>query len=102
MTESRVTVTDNSDESRFEVVVDGVLAGYAEYDAGEPGIVAILHTEVLERFEGQGLAGRLAKAALSAVRASGRKVVPLCPYVRAYVRKHAPEYDDLLRKPLAP
>lgn len=100
MTESRVAVADDSDRSRFEVTVDGTLAGFAEYDATEPGVVAILHTEVFERYEGQGLAGQLAKAALAAVRASGRKVVPLCPYVRAYVRKHAPEYDDLLRKPL--
>ena len=98
--EPQVTVTDNPEESRFEVSVDGTLAGFAAYQR-DPGTVIFVHTEVFEEYEGQGLAGQLAKAALGMVRDAGDTIVPMCPYIRAYVRKHAPEYDDLLR-PHAP
>jgi uncharacterized protein len=98
--EPQVTVADNPDESRFEVSVDGALAGFAAYEK-HAGAVVFVHTEVFEEYEGRGLAGQLAKAALGAVRDAGDEIVPLCPYIRSYVRKHAPEYDDLLRAPLA-
>ncbi|MFI9484801.1 GNAT family N-acetyltransferase [Promicromonospora sp. NPDC052451] len=98
--EPQVTVTDNPEESRFELTVDGTLAGFAVYE-NQPGVVVFLHTEVFEEYEGRGLAGRLAKSALEAAREAGRKVVPLCPYIRAYMRQHAPDYDDLLQGPLA-
>jgi uncharacterized protein len=35
------------------------------------------------------------------VRESGNRIVPVCPFIRSYVRKHAPEYDDLLLQPAA-
>ncbi len=98
--EPQVTVVDNPDESRFEVSVDGTLAGFAVYEQ-DRGAVIFVHTEVFEEFEGQGLAGQLAKAALDAVREAGKTIIPLCPYIKAYVRKHSPEYDDLLRHPAA-
>lgn len=98
--EPQVTVVDNPDESRFEVRVGGTLAGFAVYET-DPGVVYFVHTEVFEEFAGQGLAGRLAQAALGMVREAGNKIVPLCPYIKAYVRKHSPEYDDLLGAPVA-
>jgi uncharacterized protein len=98
--EPQVTVADNPEESRFEVSVDGTLAGFAAYET-DPGTVIFVHTEVFKEFEGQGLAGQLAKTALGMVREAGQKIVPLCPFIRSYVRKHAPEYDDLLRTPLS-
>ncbi|MFC8796362.1 GNAT family N-acetyltransferase [Promicromonospora sp. NPDC057138] len=98
--EPQVTVVDNPEESRFEVRVDGTLAGFAAYET-DPGVVIFVHTEVFEEYEGRGLAGRLARTALSMVREAGATIVPLCPFIRSYVRKHAPEYDDLLRAPLA-
>jgi uncharacterized protein len=97
--EPQVTVIDNPDESRFEVRVDGTLAGFAVYDT-DPGTVYFVHTEVFDEYAGQGLAGQLAKAALGMVREAGDKIVPLCPYIRSYVRKHSPEYDDLLLRPV--
>ena len=94
----RVTVVDNPEKSRFEVSVDGTLAGFAAYET-DPGAVIFVHTRVFDEYEGRGLAGQLAKAALGMVREAGNKIVPMCPYIRAYVRKHAPEYDDLLLQP---
>lgn len=95
-----VTVADNPEKSRFEVSVDGALAGFAAYEI-DSGAVVFVHTEVFEEYEGRGIAGQLAKASLGMVREAGGKVVALCPYIRSYVKKHAPEYDDLLRQPAA-
>jgi predicted GNAT family acetyltransferase len=54
-----------------------------------------VHTEVPEQYQGQGLAGKLATAALEWARASGLKVIPSCPYVSNYIGKH-PEFADLV------
>lgn len=94
--EPHVTVADNPEESRFEVSVDGTLAGFAAYEIDQ-GAVVFLHTETFKGYEGRGLAGQLAKAALAMVREAGGKIVALCPYIRSYVQKHSPEYDDLLQ-----
>lgn len=89
-----IEVADNSAESRFEVLVDGKVAGFAEYRL-LPTKIVFTHTEVLPAFEGQGLAGKLVAHALDASRDAGLRVVPLCPYVKAYIEKH-PEYNDLV------
>ena len=55
----------------------------------------LLHTEVLPSFEGKGLGARLVAGALDDIRARGLRVVPFCPFVRAYIRRH-PDYADLV------
>jgi predicted GNAT family acetyltransferase len=57
--------------------------------------VNMFHTEVPPEYQGQGLAGKLAAAALDWARAKGLKVIPGCPYIQGYVGKH-PEYADLV------
>lgn len=89
-----VTVSNNPDASRYEAVVDGQVAGFAEYMLTDDMIV-FTHTEVSPDFEGQGVGSALAKGALGDVRASAeRSVMPLCPFIKAYMEKH-PEYADL-------
>lgn len=75
---------------------DGALLGAAYYDVVD-GSVAFTHTEVDPAHEGQGIAGVLVRAALDSVRASGRDVIALCPYVKAWIRRH-PDYADLLHQ----
>ncbi len=87
-------VTDNPAQSRFEIKVDGELAGFAKYRR-RPGEITFVHTEVFDRFEGHGLGGKLARAALDAVRRSGERVVARCPFIAAFIDRH-PEYQDLL------
>jgi predicted GNAT family acetyltransferase len=60
-----------------------------------PGAVEMLHVEVPEHYQGQGLAGQLASTALAWARKKGIKVIPTCPYVRSYLGKH-PEFNDLI------
>jgi predicted GNAT family acetyltransferase len=61
----------------------------------EPGAVVLVHTEVSSSSEGHGLGSVLVAGALEDIRARGLRVVPLCPFVSAYIRRH-PEYADLI------
>lgn len=81
------TVTRNVDASRYEITLDGGLAGFAEFDL-RPGAIRFIHTEIDPAFQGRGLAGILAKAALTDAAASGEAIVPLCPYIAKYLETH--------------
>jgi predicted GNAT family acetyltransferase len=95
---SEVSVRDNGAESRFEVYVDGQLAGFSAYELSE-GLITFTHTEVDDAYEGHGVGSALARGALDAVRADGGlRVRPLCPFIRAWLDHH-PDYQDLLRSP---
>ncbi|MEV1242536.1 GNAT family N-acetyltransferase [Nonomuraea sp. NPDC050022] len=89
-----VEIVDNAAESRFEILVDGTVAGFADYRL-LPTKIVFTHTEVLPQHEGQGLAGKLVGHALDASRDTGLRVVPLCPYVAKYIQRH-PQYKDLV------
>jgi uncharacterized protein len=89
-----VAVTDNPEQERYEIAVDGEVAGWSLYRR-RPGLIAFVHTEVDPRFEGQGLGGRLISAALDEARAGGQIVLPFCPFVNAYIERH-PQYADLV------
>jgi predicted GNAT family acetyltransferase len=92
-----IDVRDVPERSRYEVSVDGQLAGHANYrDQGE--VRVFVHTEVDDAFEGQGVGSTLAQAALDDVRASGRTLVAQCPFIRSYIERH-PEYADLVSSP---
>ncbi len=68
--------------------------GWSEYlPAGESVIVA--HTEIDHRREGEGLGSELVRGMLDRIRASGKTVIPTCPFTAAYIQRH-PEYVDLV------
>jgi predicted GNAT family acetyltransferase len=88
-------VNNNEAESRYEVHVDGALAGFLEYrTVGD--VLVLVHTEVDEAYAGQGVGAQLAKFALDDAQARGVKVSPLCPFVAKYIDKH-PEYRVTVR-----
>lgn len=94
---SDVVVTDNPEQSRYEAVVDGELAGFSQYHLTKSSIV-FTHTEILPEFKGHGVGSALARSALDDVRAKGeRDVVPVCPFIHGYIDDH-PEYADLVRR----
>jgi predicted GNAT family acetyltransferase len=90
---SGVAVVNNEQAHRFEATVDGyrALITYRCF----PGKIVFDHAEVPPALEGKGLAAKLTRAALEFARAHGLRVVPMCPYVAAYIRRH-PEEQDLL------
>jgi uncharacterized protein len=87
-------VVDNPDQHRYEIRVDGALAGFAQYSR-RSGVVTFIHTEIDPAYEGQGLGSVLARSALDEVRGSGEQIVPLCPFIAGYIRRH-PQYVDLV------
>jgi predicted GNAT family acetyltransferase len=87
-------VRDNTARSRFELDAGGVTA-FMNYRI-DGNVISLDHTETPLAARGRGLASRLVEGALQIVRARGLKVVPRCPFVRAYIDKH-PEYGDLVR-----
>ena len=91
----QVVVTRNEEESRWEARIGGELAGFAAYQLTDE-LVVFTHTEVEPAFEGKGVAGALARHALDEVAdEGGRKVMPLCPFVKAWIARH-PDYKPLV------
>jgi uncharacterized protein len=89
-----VTVTDRPNELRYEIEVDGEVAGFLMYRR-EPDLVDLVHTDVAPKWEGQGVGAALVQGALEDLRTRGLKMHPTCPFVRAYLRRH-PEYEYLV------
>jgi uncharacterized protein len=88
------TITDVSERRRYEIAIDGVVVGIAEYRR-RPGVISFIHTEVDPSRKGDGLGTMLVKAALDSARAAGLAVLPYCPFVRNFIDRHR-EYLDLV------
>jgi uncharacterized protein len=89
-------VTDNPAASRYELHVGRELAGLVTYQLrGHDTVISLLHTEVEPAFQGQHLAAHLARFSLDDARERGLAVLPFCPYVNSWIKKH-PEYTDLV------
>lgn len=86
------TVIDNPTRNRFEIDLGDGEYAFAAYNL-LPGAIRFYHTVVPESHGGQGLGTALIKAGLSAARERGLKVIPICPFFRAYLKKHAEEQD---------
>ena len=83
-----MTIRNNPDRPRFEVLDGGTVIGQAAYvDDGE-GRRIFYHTVIDEEYGGQGLAGRLAAQALDETVAAGLKIVPVCPFIKKYLRRN--------------
>ena len=91
-----ITVVDDPEQSAFTATVDGEVAGRAVYRLRGAAVV-FTHTETEPSMQHQGIGNALAGRALDLVAASGRKVVPRCPFIASYIQGH-PEYADLVER----
>jgi uncharacterized protein len=89
-----VAVVNNEAERRFEARLGDAVA-FTEYRLRD-GTMILPHTVVPEEFEGRGVGGQLAMAALSYAREQGLEVVPTCSFIAGYITKH-PEWHDLVQ-----
>jgi predicted GNAT family acetyltransferase len=80
-----VSVVDNSATSRFELTADGHTA-FLVYKR-TPETLELIHTEVPEELRGRHLGDALVEFALERAQAENLRVVAICPFVRAYLRK---------------
>ncbi len=88
------TITDHPDASRFEITVDGALAGWVDYREHE-GEYALPHTRVLDQFGGRGIGSELVVGALRAIGERGGTVLPYCPFIPKVISDH-PEFVELV------
>lgn len=95
-TSDTLEIRDVPDERAYVAYIDGEWAGKAEYVTRDERRV-FTHTEVDDAYKGAGVGTRLVRYALEDMRARGVAVVPLCPFFRAYIRRH-PEYEGLVDK----
>jgi len=91
------SVVDSFERSQYEVVLGGEVVGVLHYRR-HGYLVELARTEIDQAFEGRGLAGRLASAALDDARARATPVRATCPFVKNYLERH-PEYSDLVEDP---
>lgn len=93
-----ITHEPRGDRGRYHLLVDGTEAGEIDYRM-DGDVRVYVHTGVRDAYEGQGLAGKLAKHVLDDARAEGIQIGATCPYIRGYLERHE-EYRDLLAAPL--
>lgn len=84
----------NTEKSRYEVLIDGAVVGFAEYKELS-GSVLMPHTQIDTPHAGEGLGDQLAHFALEDIKAEARHVIPMCPFIAAYIHRH-PEYVNLV------
>ncbi len=93
MDTAALSVRENCAELRYELVRGAEVLGFLLYRI-EPDGVVLVHTDVEPAYEGQGLGSILVKGALDDLRERDLRAIPLCPFVRAYIRRH-PEYTPV-------
>jgi len=91
----KLEVTHNADEHRFETWVDGKLSKLDYIEDGKNFVIT--HVGVQPEFRGHGVAGKITQVGLEYARERSLRVVPMCSYAAAYIRRH-PEYAELTRQ----
>ena len=86
-------IIDNRARNRYELTVDGIVA-HVDYSR-ESGVITFIHTIVPEQLAGRGIGSRLAQYVLDDARRNGEKIIPKCPFIAAYLKRHQ-EYQDLV------
>ena len=93
--EEKAEVHNNPFEGRYEIRLDRRTAGFTAYKS-RPNLIAFLHTEVDPSLEGHGLGSRLVSSALDDARTRGLEVLPFCPFVNDFIRRHREDYAELV------
>ncbi|MCB5294797.1 GNAT family N-acetyltransferase [Arthrobacter sp. SO3] len=95
---NEITIRNNPERLRFEVLDGGTRIGQAAYVDDGGGHRIFYHTVIDGEYGGQGLAGRLAAQALDETVSAGLRIVPVCPYIKDYLGKHT-QYAESIQKP---
>lgn len=88
-------VAKNETAKRFELTVDGYTA-FIDYKERNQ-VITLIHTESPEELAGRGVATALIEKALAYLEENKYELVPLCPLVFAYIKRH-PEWVRIVRE----
>jgi uncharacterized protein len=88
-------VAHNPGENRFEISIAGY-PGRLNYIQDGKNFV-ITHVGVHPELRGQGVAARIVEASLEYAKEQSLRVIPMCSYAAAYIRRH-PEYAELMKQ----
>jgi predicted GNAT family acetyltransferase len=91
---SEPTVQDDPGRSRYELRLGDEVVGHVEYQR-HGDVVDLVHTEIDDGHEGEGLGSRLAAGVLDDLRRRGLHAQPSCPFIADWIAKH-PDYADLV------
>lgn len=89
------TLIDNAENKRYEFHIDGHLPRI-EYIKAQDNIY-LTHTEVPTELEGKGIATKLVTSVLEDIKLKELTLVPMCPFVAMYIKRH-PEWKSLVLK----
>ena len=92
--EENLKVVRNPEQNRFEVELEGQLAKLDYLVDGDS--IIMTHVGVPYEFRGHGVAGVITKAGLEYAKAKSLRVIPMCSYVAAYIRRN-PQYAELTK-----
>ena len=84
---------DNEEARQYEYHIDNVVPRIEYIKSGEK--IFLSHTEVPQQLEGQGIGSAIIKAALEDIERKELTLIPLCPFVAAYIKRH-PEWKKLV------
>ena len=91
----QINIVHNPDENRFETIIDGKLSKLDYLQNGNNFVIT--HVGVHPSLRGQGVAGKIVEAGIAYARENSYRVVPMCSYAAAYIRRH-PEYTELTKQ----
>lgn len=94
---NQVQIIHSPAENRFETTIDGKLSKLDYIQNGKNFVIT--HVGVHPSLRGQGVAGKIVEAGLAYARENSFRVVPMCSYAAAYIRRH-PEHAELTRQPV--
>ena len=95
MEENRYMFRDNTERKQFELEVEGTVARIEYMLMGDKIIFS--HTEVPAALEGKGIGAKIVELALKNIEERELKLLPLCPFTAAYIKRH-PEWEKVLMK----
>jgi predicted GNAT family acetyltransferase len=90
-----IELIDNQDRKRYQLAIDEKVA-FVEYIKTKQQIY-LTHTEVPDSLEGKGVGSSLVLKTLQEVEKLDLQLVPLCPFIASYIKRHL-EWRRLVMK----
>ncbi|MDL2265737.1 N-acetyltransferase [Parabacteroides sp. OttesenSCG-928-G07] len=90
----QLKLIDNKEAGRYEFHIEGYIP-LIDYRISDDGDIYLIHTEVPLALEGRGIGSQLVKEVLTDVKSRGLRLIPLCPFVAGYIKKH-PEWRKIV------